>query len=146
MADRKILVQLDMAVASSIGNPDAGFLAVCPKSDGLYIRTSAGVEKRLATADEVGGGSSFTISVISGNTNAVNNYCYVMTASLTLTLPASPSVGDSVMVKNSSGVLTCVVARNGSNIESLAENCTIDKLNIPLTFTYVDATRGWQIF
>ena len=38
-----------------------------------------------------------------------------------------------------------IVARNGSNIMSLAEDITLDKAYVSVTLYYVDATRGWRI-
>lgn len=83
--------------------------------------------------------------VISGNTTAVSGRNYVLTALLTLTLPASPTAGEMIGVQNSSGLTTCVVGRNGSNIMSLAEDMTLDLLNTGITLMYADATRGWVI-
>ena len=84
------------------------------------------------------------VQVISTNTTAVRSRVYVLTASLTLDLPASPTAGDWVGVQNSSGTTTAVIGRNGSNIMSLAENMTLDKADgISFTLTYADATRGW---
>jgi hypothetical protein len=68
---------------------------------------------------------------------------YVLTASLTLTLPASPSAGSWVSVQNSSGTTTAVIGRNGSNIMSLDENLTLDANFVAVTLVYADATRGW---
>lgn len=84
-----------------------------------------------------------TVSVISGNTNAAAGTFYVLTASLTLTLPATPTAGDTVMVQNSSGTVTAVIGRNGSNIMSLAEDMTLNTTNVAVTLVYADATRGW---
>ena len=86
-----------------------------------------------------------TTSVISGNTTAVAGSTYVLTASLTLTLPSSPTAGDTVGVVNASGTATAVIARNGQNIMSLAENMTINSIGVSLSLTYADATRGWVI-
>ena len=83
--------------------------------------------------------------VVSTSTTAAAGKSYVLTASLTLTLPASPAAGDRVGVQNSSGTTTCVVGRNGSNIMSLAEDMTIDKTNVGITMMYADATRGWVL-
>lgn len=83
------------------------------------------------------------VSVVGTNTNATSGTNYVLTASLTLTLPASPTVGDWVGVSNLSGTTTCVVGRNGSNIQGLAENLTIDTLNAAVELMYADSTRGW---
>lgn len=86
------------------------------------------------------------VQVISTNTAAVASRTYVLTASLTLTLPATPAAGDWVKVVNSSGTTTAVVARNGSNIMSLAENMNIDKGDgASFQLTYADATRGWVL-
>ena len=92
-----------------------------------------------------GGGSTFTVSIISTNTAAVKNYIYVLTASLTLTLPAAPSVGDTIKISNQSGVLTCVIARNSLNIMGLAQDLTVDKLNMGMELVYVNSTYGWVI-
>jgi hypothetical protein len=83
------------------------------------------------------------IQVIGTNTTAVAFRTYVLTASLTLTLPSSPTAGDWVGVQNSSGTTTAVIARNGSNIMSLAENMTLDANFVSMQLVYADATRGW---
>ena len=88
--------------------------------------------------------NTVTTEVIGTNTIAVSGRSYVLTASLTLTLPASPSAGDMVSFQNSSGTTTATVARNGSNIMSLAENMTVD-VSLGMTLMYADATRGWVI-
>lgn len=85
------------------------------------------------------------LSVISTNTTAVPSTVYVITASCTLTLPASPVPGAWVRVSNMSGTTTVVIGRNGSNIMSLAENMTIDLANACITLLYSDATRGWVL-
>jgi hypothetical protein len=84
-------------------------------------------------------------SVIGSNTSAIAGTTYILTASLTLTLPSSPTAGDTIGVVNSSGTTTPVVARNGQNIMSLAEDLTINSINISFTLTYADSTRGWVI-
>lgn len=85
------------------------------------------------------------MQVIGTDTTAVASRTYVLTASLTLTLPASPSAGNWVAIQNSSGTATAVIARNSSNIMSLAEDMTIDNTTASLTLVYADATRGWVI-
>jgi hypothetical protein len=85
------------------------------------------------------------VQVISTNTNAVRSRTYILTATLTLTLPASPATGDWVAVQNSSGTTTAVIGRNGSNIMSVAEDMTLDNENASIRLVYADATRGWVI-
>lgn len=86
-----------------------------------------------------------TVSVISTNTTAVKSRTYVMTASLTLTLPASPIAGDWVDVINRSDTTTPVVARNGQNILGYAEDFTVNIANFTGRFIFADATRGWVL-
>lgn len=86
-----------------------------------------------------------TVVVIGANTSAVKSRSYVLTASLTLTLPASPAAGDWVKVVNRSGTATATVARNGQNIMGLAENMTLDDLNASPRLVFADATRGWVL-
>jgi hypothetical protein len=92
------------------------------------------------------GGEEYTISEISTNTTAQVNFLYVLTANLTLTLPATPSVGDRVALSNMSGTTTPTVARNGNLIAGLAEDLTIDVLNLSVEFIYSGASQGWIIF
>ena len=70
--------------------------------------------------------------------------CFVDTATQTLTLPASPSVGDNVRILVGNFTDT-VVARNGSNIMGLAEDLTIDVAYLGITLVYADATNGWTM-
>ena len=85
------------------------------------------------------------IAVISTNTTAVSGRTYVLTAALTLQLPATPGVGDVVYVIDVSGTAAGVIDRNGSNLMGLAQNMTLDDSYVPRAFLYVDATRGWLI-
>lgn len=89
--------------------------------------------------------NTVTAEVIGTNATALAGRNYVLTASLTLTLPASPVAGDTVGVQNSSGTTTAAIARNGQNIMSLAEDMTLDRLSVGITMMYADATRGWVI-
>jgi len=86
-----------------------------------------------------------TVYVINTNTTAAANSVYVLTANLTLTLPASPSSGDSIKISNRSGVATCVLARNGSNIMGSASDLTLDTASASFELIYSDATNGWVI-
>ena len=85
------------------------------------------------------------ISVISTDTTAVSGNTYVLTASLVLTLPASPVSGDWVAIQNSSGTATATILRNGKNIMSTADNLTVDVDSPGFRLVYTDATRGWLL-
>ena len=103
-----------------------------------------------ATAVTVGGRLAVTgPQVITANTTAVSgSFLTVKTAGITITLPASPSVGDFVIVKDGTGNAASspfTVARNGQNIAASATNLTFDKNYAEITMTYVDATIGWSV-
>ena len=93
----------------------------------------------------LGGTFRKNMVVIGTNTAATANNMYVLTASLTLTLPASPSAGDFVDVSNMSGQVTATIARNGQPIMALAEDLTVDLDGAGFTLVYADATRGWVL-
>ena len=63
------------------------------------------------------------------------------TTAFTLTLPASPSAGDVVTVKNV-GAALITVGRNGSNINSVAGDAQLPQNNAA-QLVYVDSTIGW---
>ena len=75
-------------------------------------------------------------------------YCVAGAGSITFTLPASPAVGDSVIIKDGTGAAATTsftVARNGSNIASSATDLTFDKNFAEITLTYIDGTIGWSV-
>jgi hypothetical protein len=89
--------------------------------------------------------SKHNVSVISASTTAAANTLYVLTANLNLTLPTSPAMGDSIKISNRSGVATCQLLRNGSNILGAAADLTLDTASASFELIYTDATNGWVI-
>jgi len=87
-----------------------------------------------------------TQSTINTNTTAAAGTYYTITASLTLTLPASPSAGQFVGFSNMSGTTTPVIARNGLKIMALAEDMVLNNSNARGLLIYTDATNGWVLF
>lgn len=85
-----------------------------------------------------------TTTTATSKTLVNGEQCAVTTATQTITLPATPSVGDNVTVFVGNFTDT-IIAGNGSNIMALAEDFTIDTANIALTFIYTDATYGWRV-
>jgi len=113
---------------------------------GSNIRTVNG-NTLLGSTDIVitASAASDAISVITTNTTLVRYNTYVITATLTATLPITPAVGDWVVISNRSNVRTVTIARNGSNIMGLAENMTLDTINPAFKLTYANATQGWVL-
>ncbi len=87
--------------------------------------------------------TAFPISEISTNTNAAVSTHYVFIASLTLTLPAGPSVGNEVEFTNLSGTGTCVINPNGKKIMGDTSNMTVNLLKAQIRLVYSGNTYGW---
>lgn len=83
-------------------------------------------------------------SSATGKTIVNREFIEVTGATQTITLPISPTVGSEVNVAVGNFKDT-TVARNGSNIMSLAEDMIIDVAYKSVKFTYVNATIGWRI-
>jgi hypothetical protein len=118
-------------------------------SSGTVSAASASVTGSVTAASFSGDGSGltgigFTTNVVTtSSTASANNHYYLNAATVTLTLPASPSVGDEVRISEVAGNTDCVIGRNGSNIMGDASDLTIDTAYLVLSLRYVDATIGW---
>jgi hypothetical protein len=100
-----------------------------------YCSLTANVSGVLPFAN---GGSGAIVPLHKGTSYAASNRDYVVATAggITITLPASPSAGDTVVVKDGTGAAATTsftVARNGE--KNFAE----------IVMTYVDATIGWTV-
>jgi len=97
------------------------------------------------------GGSSFTPMIKTTTyTASAGDEVYASTAGgiWTLTLPLTPSLGDTVRIvnlDNSFETYNLTINRNGSNIMGVGENMTVN-INASFSLKYSDATNGWVIF
>ncbi len=86
---------------------------------------------------------------ISSNVTLESNTKYFVDASSarTLTLPASPSLGDEIVIFDATGqsaTNNITVLRNGNKINSIADNAIIDVDQSTSIFTYTGTTIGWR--
>ncbi len=92
---------------------------------------------------------TWSSTIITTNTTlASGNGYFVNTTSgaITVTLPASPSVGDYLQIKDYAGTFATnnlTIARNGSNIQGVANDSIISTNRAALKLVYADATKGW---
>ena len=75
-------------------------------------------------------------------TATANTHVYVSAATKTITLPASPAIGQRVLITVGNFTDT-VVARNGSKIMSSATDFTMDAAYLSIQFIFTDAVQGW---
>src|SRR6056300_1246671 len=64
----------------------------------------------------------------------------------TVTLPASPSIGDKIAIKDYAGTFgtnNLTIGRNGNNIQGAANDSLISTNRASLILVYSDATKGW---
>ena len=108
--------------------------------------TTAKIANDAVTADKIASeaiavGISSVVTATS-LTATVNTHVYVSAAGQTITLPASPTIGQRVLVTVGNFVNT-VIGRNGSNIMSSGTDMTLDSAYLSIQFIYTDATQGW---
>ena len=85
--------------------------------------------------------ASFT--AVSGNGYFVNT----TSGAITVTMPASPSAGDIVGIKDYAGTFVTnnvTMSRNGSNFDGVASDATLSTNQLSVFFVYVDGTQGWK--
>jgi hypothetical protein len=72
--------------------------------------------------------------------------CNTTSAAFTVTLPASPSVGDQVLLLDYAGTFATnniTLGRNSNKIEGGTNNKILTTNREAVTLTYVDSTQGW---
>jgi hypothetical protein len=124
-----------------IGNTTGNTLTKATLTAGANITITNG-----AGSITIAGTSLPAMNIVSGTSQtavASNHYVLTNAAATTVTLPASPTAGDVVWVTVGNGRTDNVIARNSSNINSIAENMTIDNAYAGIQLRYADATRGW---
>jgi len=98
-----------------------------------------------------GGGSSFAWNIASSNaTMSVNNGYFVDTSSgsKTMTLPASPSLGDTIRINDLAGSFNTnnlTVARNGNKIQGITNDLLVDVDQSSFGLVYSNSTYGWKV-
>jgi len=90
-------------------------------------------------------------AVVTGNTTMVSGRGYFVnttSAAITMTLPASPSLGDSVTVIDYAGTAdsnNITIGRNSQKIHSASEDMTVATERAAFTLVFTDSTQGWLL-
>lgn len=122
-----------------IGNGTGFALSTLTAGSGMTITNNAGSITLAA-----GGLPPVTVSNTTTISAAAGNHYVLTAASLTtVTLPASPTISDTIYVTVANGLTTNVVARNGKNIQGIAEDLTLNATYASVQLRFTDNTEGW---
>ena len=103
----------------------------------------------LSFATVSGGAAWQAVKAADFNVTAKEGYFVNTTsAAITATLPSSPTLGDFVSFIDYAGTFdtnNLTIARNGKNIQGVAENLTVSVERAGLTLVFTDNTQGWLL-
>ena len=150
-----------VTVSSGVNINNAGTLTVSNLTNSGTITSTGTLTTNGISGGTINSTGSGTISGVSGIVNwqtgsiktasftaSAGEGYFVNTTSgeVTVTLPASPSAGDQVGIKdyaNTFDTNNCIIARNGSKIQGQTSNFIIDVEGQYISFIYIDSTQGW---
>ena len=112
--------------------------------------TLNGTSINLGDTTEISAGTSWQTEKTSSFTAVAGEGYFVNTTSgaITVTLPASPSLGDEVSIIDASGTAdtnNITVGRNSENIQGSAADLTISTERAAFTLVYFNSTQGWLL-
>jgi hypothetical protein len=90
------------------------------------------------------------VEAVSSNITMAAGYRYFVdtTVARTLTLPASPTLGDEIQIFDSTfnaGTNNITVGRNGKEINNTADDALLDVDGVAAVFVYTGSTSGWRM-
>ena len=124
----------------------------------LNLPTADGTVNQVLTTDGAGnlsfasvtGGASWQAVQSTNFTAAAGKGYFINTSSaaITMTLPASPTLGDFISVIDYNGTFdtnNLTISRNGKPIQGSATDLTVSIERAGLTLVYSDTTNGWLL-
>ena len=115
-------------------------------ADQILVTNGSGV---LSFADNSGGTSWVAVKTANYTASAGEGvFANTTGGSFTVTLPASPSLGDEVTIVDYAGTFdsnALTVGRNSQPIQGAASDLTVSIERAGLTLAYVDGTQGWLL-
>ena len=97
----------------------------------------------------LGGGNPWASTATSITITANDRYFVdTTTGAKTITLPASPQLGDQISILDLASTFdtnNCTIARNGNKIMGLSENLILSTEDAGITLVYTGSTYGWKL-
>ena len=128
-------------------NDNGAFGGITMGTTGQVLTTDG----TTASFGDISGGASWQAVITADPANAVAGYgyfCNTTGGAFTVTLPTSPVLGDFVSFIDYAGTFdtnNLTIARNGKNIQGVAEDLTVSVERAGLTLVFVDDTQGWLL-
>jgi len=146
---------VDIALASPPGGSDK---QIQFNDNGAFGGITMGTTGQVLTTDgttasfgDISGGAAWQAVITADPANAVAGYgyfCNTTGGAFTVTLPTSPVLGDFISFIDYAGTFdteNLTIARNGKNIQGVAEDLTVSVERAGLTLVFVDDTQGWLL-
>jgi hypothetical protein len=130
--------------------------------DGIFYPTADGSANQVIKTDGSGNLSFTTVTSdgtadwdtsvkTTGFTATANKgyFCNTTSAGFTVTLPATPSAGDEVIILDYAGTFdtnALTISRNGNKIEGVTTNHILSGEREGVRLVYIDATQGWLAY
>jgi hypothetical protein len=128
-------------LAGSIANAKLANSSITVNGNTVSLGASGSIPpvqwQSVVTAD-----GSTTTTAVSGNGYFIDT----TSAAHTITLPASPSAGDYVAIKDYAGTFgtnNLTIGRNSENIQGAANDSLISTNRASIVLVYIDSTKGW---
>jgi hypothetical protein len=128
-------------------NNNGSFGGITMGTNGQVLKTDG----TTASFGDISGGAAWqaittstTFTAVAGNGYFINT----SSAAITATLPASPTLGNFISFVDYSGTFDTnnfTVARNGKNIQGVAEDLTVAVERAGFTLVFTDNTQGWLL-
>ena len=150
--DNLLKLQTTSSGIQTTGTVNVNGAYTLPTSDGSanqVLQTNGGGAVSFATLSLPDGVTWQAVQA--SNTTVTSGYGYFVNTTsgpLTLTLPTSPTLGDTISFVDYAGTFdtnNLTVARNGHNIQGVAADLTVSTERAGLSLVYVDATQGWLL-
>ena len=122
-----------------IGNGTGFALSTLTAGSGITITNNAGsISLSAAGLPAVTVSNTTTISAV-----ANNHYVLTAVSLTTVTLPASPTISDTIYVTVANSLTTNVIANNGKPIQGISESLVLNSIYASVQLRFTDNTKGW---